>query len=209
MRNNLLTNLILSLLFVCVSSSNTVAQNDSSLIKRVSKSFCDEFSKKDPSKINMENMEMELGLIILPVFSKYADEIEKEWGFSNDEEGLGKFGEKIGQDAAINCPSFQAFIMKNLDAITELDEDGKTKSISGDFISVEPGTFSSILIKNKTGKEEKLWWFEFFEGADDLVKNAGKLKAKPVTVQYKEMEIFDATLKEYRKIKVITKMVFN
>ena len=205
MKKSLLANLFFLGSLFCFLPVNSFAQKDSTLIKRISKSFCDEFTKKDKSKLTVDNMEMELGLIILPLFSKYADEIEKEWGITiGDDDGMEKMGEKIGQDAAMNCPDFQSFIVNNLDAITDKDDKDKEISVSGNFVSVEAGLFSSILIKNKSGKEEKLWWFEYFDGADEVVKNASKLKSKAVTVKYKEMEIYDASLKEYRKIKVIT-----
>lgn len=206
MKRTLLASFFLLGSLFCLLPATSYGQKDStSLLKRITKSFCDEFSKKDQSKITAENMEMELGLLILPLLGKYADEIEKEWGISSDADGLEKIGEKIGQDAALNCPEFQSFIVKNLDAINGLDEDEKEKTISGSFISIETtGVFSSIQVKNKSGKEEKFWWFEYFDGADEVVKNAGKLKSKSVTVKYKETEIYDASLKEYRKIKVIT-----
>ena len=50
---------------------------------------------------------------------------------------------------------------------------------------------------------EKLWWMEYFEGSGRLITNAGDMLNKDVKVKYTEKEIYNATLKEYIKIKVI------
>jgi hypothetical protein len=51
------------------------------------------------------------------------------------------------------------------------------------------------------GRTEKLWWLEYFEGADGLVSKA--LLSKNVTVRYIEKEVYSAALKDYIIIKVI------
>ncbi len=189
------------LVLVTLFSVSSFAQSDSTLIKRISKSFCDELSKKDLAKIKPANMDMELGLVILGVISKYEKEINTEWKLSiDDEKDMETIGEKIGMDAALTCPAFQSFVVNNIDEITG---DDATESLSGNFVSLQVNQFSFILIKNKSGKEEKIWWFQHFEGADELATKAAQLKGKAVTVSYKEIEIYDAALKEYRKIKVL------
>lgn len=45
---------------------------------------------------------------------------------------------------------------------------------------------------------------EYFEGADKLTGDIKKYLNQPVIFGYKEVEIYDPSTKEYKKIKVIT-----
>ncbi len=187
-----------------------LAQKDSTLEQRIGRSFCVEFQKIDKEKLKSKSWDVELGLTILPLIQQYKDDIKKEWGLSADDEGgFEKIGEKIGQVAAMNCPAFQEFVMNNIDKIKDMDDEDEERNVSGQFIRLEQGLFSYIVIKAKNGKEEKLWWFEYFKGADELLAGLNDWKNKPVTFTYRESEVFDATLKEYRKIKIITGVTRN
>ena len=58
-------------------------------------------------------------------------------------------------------------------------------------------------VKNADGKIEKIWWMEYFEGANNLL--SGKIKInKTISVHYVEREIYNGRLKDYVKIKVAT-----
>ncbi len=198
-------------LFFCVvvisCPKNGFTQNDTTFSTKITREFCDEFSKKNMSEF--KDSQMELGMLILNIVSKYGPEIEKEWGLSlNDPKDFEKIGEKIGQDAALKCPKFYEFIKKNIAAISS-DEEEETKSLSGKLISVEDNNFSCLLLKTKTGKEEKIWWFGHFEGAEQLIKDKATLLNSEVEVSYTTMEVYDARLKDYRTIKIIKKFVVN
>lgn len=209
MKNKLLTGISMLIVSVCFFTFTTAAQKDSTLNQRITKTFCDEFSKKDLAKIKPDQLDMEMGLIILDVIAKYEKDIKKEWGLSiENDEDMEKIGENIGRDAALNCPAFREYVVKNLDSF-DTEEDDSQKTISGKFVSLQTGQFSYISLKNKSGKEDKYWWFEHFPGADELISNPDKFKSKDVSVKYKEVEIYDALLKEYRKIKVITKLAID
>lgn len=199
--------LALGLFFIC--GNNSFAQKDSTLTQKIANEFCIEFSKKDITQF--KGFEMELGLLIVPIIEKYNKEIEKEWGLSRDnEQDYEKISERIGKEAALGCPKFLEFIKNNMSEINESNaEEEETKSITGIFQRIEEQLFSSIVIKTKSGKEEKLWWFQFFEGSEDLSKKPAALIKKNITVKYIDMEVYDAKLKEYRTVKVIKGLTVN
>lgn len=198
--------LVLSIFFICINKS--FAQKDSTLTQKIANEFCIEFSKKDITQF--KGFEMELGLLIVPIIEKYGKQIEKEWGLSRDnEQDYEKISERIGKEAAFGCPKFLEFIKNNLSEINESKDEEETKSITGTFQRLEEQLFSSLVIKTKSGKEEKLWWFQFFEGSDELVKKPATLAKKSLTVTYVEIEIYDAKLKEYRPVKVIRGLTLN
>ena len=89
-------------LFVVISfispAQSAFAQGDSTLTKKITNDFCNEFSKKDFSKL--KGFEMELGLLVVPIIEKYSSEIKKEWSLApENEEDYEKISEKIGREA--------------------------------------------------------------------------------------------------------------
>ena len=97
-----------------------------------------------------------------------------------------------------DCPAFNEIIMKKA-AVAEEAE----KSISGTLLKIMDQQFTYLLIKNKSGKEEKIWWLEYFAGSDKLHASTSILN-KPITVNYKVVELYDAMNKEYKSYKVAT-----
>ncbi|HRO70745.1 MAG TPA: hypothetical protein PK951_10205 [Chitinophagaceae bacterium] len=180
-----------------------LAQNDSTLSQKIVNEFCIEFSKKDFEKF--KGAELEIGLIAVPLIEKYKNEIEKEWNLTTEnDEDYTKISERIGKEAAFACPKFLEFLKNNLDEISEFDED-EIKSIEGTFQRLDEQAFSTLIIKTKTGKDERLWWLGYFEG-ESALKSPATLSKKNLALKYADMEVYDPKLKEYRTIKVIKKL---
>lgn len=196
-------------LFFSVSSavfaqSTSKSPFEDSLVKE----FCDAFTKSS-AKINKDNFTTEVGFMILPLFTKYKDDMQREWNLDiSDEKQLEEASEKIGKLGALGCPAFMEYIKNNL-ADLQNDMDETVKTYNGNFLRVEGAPFAYLVVQNKAGKSEKIYWMEFFEGADRLSGNKASLASKPVTIQYKEMDVYDAVAKEYRMIKVAVKLEFK
>lgn len=198
----------LFLLLLVAFATQGQAQKDSTLTQRLGKDFCDEFEKIS-SKVTKENMNAEIGFLILPLLSRYSDEIKSEWHLdATSPEDIGKVGEKIGQYAAINCPAFQQFIRANFNDIVSQDKKEpamqKSQIITGNLVKIEGQPFTCVYLRRPNGKTEKLYWMEFFEGADRLVSGSARYVGKNVAFGYKEMEVYNAATKDYNTIKVIT-----
>jgi hypothetical protein len=73
---------------------------------------------------------------------------------------------------------------------------------------MEGKPFTYLLVQNSQGRTDKFYWLEFFTGADKLQASAMTYLNKPLRITYKEMEVYQATEKEYRAVKVITKIDF-
>jgi hypothetical protein len=198
------------ILAVCVFISLTsTAQKLSkdTLIKRISESVCEELEKVAKDNKKVTNLETTLGLVLLPSFTKYSKEIKEVYGFDaledNDDN---KLAEDVGVYAALHCPVFMQILSENSEATSNLiNKDKKVNStIEGTFIKLTEGEFSFIEIKNNKGKSEKLYWMEYFEGANDLLANLSKWTNKKVKVDYTEKEVYRSAIKDYYKIKIIT-----
>lgn len=87
----------------------------------------------------------------------------------------------------------------------DLDDEEKIKSVEGKFVRLEQqGIFNQFIIKFNNGKEEKLWWFEFFEGADEFISKPDSFKNGKLFVKYRGTKVYDASLNDYRVIKIVT-----
>lgn len=170
--------------------------------------FCDTFSKSS-SQLTKENLSVQLGMLILPLFSKYQAQIESEWGLVvSDSKDIRAIGEKIGQLATINCPAFHDYIKTNLKEIVDEREEESVKTFSGKIIRVEGTPFTYLVVQNSQGRTDKFYWMEFFPGADKLGSSPKTYLKKPVQITYREMETYQALAKEYKTVKVITNVSF-
>jgi hypothetical protein len=77
-------------------------------------------------------------------------------------------------------------------------------SISGKLVKVVSGDFTHLQIEDLKGKVERVWWLEYFDGSNKLMTDPQGQLNKLIKVNYVEREMFNSTLKDYVKIKVIT-----
>jgi hypothetical protein len=196
------------MLFVAISLCSaffSVAQKDTaSFEKKIVGEFCEGF-EKIASRVTKDNMDMEIGMLFLPLLSKYEKEIKKEWNLdATDAKDLAAIGTKLGELSAVRCEPFRDFVMNNIDAINKGKDTDATFEAKGTLAKIEGLPFVYMLVQNKAGKTDKIYWLEFFDGAQELSVNASSYLNKTVTVSYKEMEVYDNQNKEYKKIKIAT-----
>ena len=77
--------------------------------------------------------------------------------------------------------------------------------IKGTLVKIVKGDFTCIHIRTPQGKVEKLWWMQYFEGANALMDGTNLLN-KYLVISYSEHEVYNAAQKDYVKIKVIKNM---
>ncbi len=207
-----------SLLLICtllsVSLFTSAQLSKDSLVKLITKETCEEITKKDFSNKTMEELEMELGLAMMPAILKYQDQLKNGGYDMEDQQSMMNMGKDVGMQLAKDCPAFLKMFVNNPAALKEIaGKSGNTakekmevmpSSISGTLTKIVPGDISYIQVKDGSGKMEKIWWMEYFEGSNKLVNEPAKYLNKTVKVSYVEKEIYNSTLKEYVKVKVIT-----
>lgn len=206
--------LLFTAFLFCSLASNAQVTKDS-LIKKMSAEICDEVSKQDFSNLKGEDLNMQLGLLFLPVLTKYQEEMKTAFGVTDmtDESQMENVGKEIGQYMAFNCPAF----VKMIAQISKNDKEEPAKKtavadeikvadqqVQGKFVALTPGAFSFFTIKLSNGKTEKIWWMEYFQGASQLTESSAKLANRQVTVKYTEREVYQAAQKQYVKIKIAT-----
>jgi len=189
------------LLFAVAILVPSVVSAQKTLRQKMADDFCTELNKQNLPDTYDDKAMQQIGLVILPVVGKYKDQIKKEMGLEMmSQEDFQKVGEIIGQEAVLTCPKFQKMMTKMTEGQTS--EVKMLSTVNGTFLGVATsGNFNYLRIKGSDGRETKVWWFQFFQGAD-LLANPAALKDKAVSLSVLEEEVYEPTLKDYVKIKV-------
>lgn len=204
---------IICTVFLFLFSAVSAQVSKDSLIKLMAKETCVEISKKDLSNKTMDELELELGLAMMPIVVKYQDELKSNGYEMEDQQAMEGMGKDVGMQLAKDCPAFLKMFVNNPGALKDalgktVDKNGKEAlpvrhTVSGTLIRIVPGDFSYIQVKDGSGKMEKLWWMEYFEGSERLSNEPAKYLNKKILVSYQEKEVYNSTLKEYVKVKII------
>lgn len=194
--------LFLLLSFCFVSYTVTAQSAKDSIAKVIANEMCTEFDKKDFSKIKKDDIEVELGLLMLPSITDHQEAIEKAFGISSitDQGAMEKVGMEIGKNLVLVCPSFAKFFSGMADVKSTAAS--STSELNGTVVKVVPGDFTHVLIKGNNGKTEKIWIMEYFNGAEELLEKPSA--GKKVTISYKQQEVYNAALKQYVSVKILT-----
>ena len=195
------------LLFTCVSFAQTVEPPQTELLKKLAREACQEIKQVDFSQKTEDEMKMALGLPLVAVFGRHQDELKTAGYNLMDAKSSEKLGNDVGVQLVFECPEFMNTMAKNSKVISDISQrnkQGASGIISGSLVSIAGGDFSYLQVADDKGKIEKLWWMEYFDGANILAVNPKNRINKPIKVRYVEKEMFNSTLKDYVKIKVIT-----
>jgi hypothetical protein len=159
---------------------------------------------KDLSKISSETLQTEMGMCILQSYSKNVDKMKGKFKVDlDDEEGMTKFGEKIGIKMLGTCPD--VILKFGKDEIQKEDISNKlleNLKIEGEFIEQVNNEFTSITIKDDTGRTHTFLLLTFFENSNLITDNLMK-KGSKVIAEYNEQEYYDAKVKDYRRFKIL------
>lgn len=172
------------------------------LSERMAADFCKELDKQNIPEVWDESSMEKIGLAMMPVATKYAEEFEKEFGVElKTQKDFEEFGRVVGEEAGKSCPKFKKMMETMMNS--KVEEAKSTTSLDGTFSGLDTsGSFAFLKVKGADGREQKIWWLEHFSGSEILTKNPESLNNKKVTVVYVEREVYEPKLKDYIKIKV-------
>lgn len=193
-----------SCLFHCCPAQLT----KDSLTAMMARETCSEINKKELS--GKEDITEAMGMALMPVILKYEKELKELYALNSftDAAAMENIGREVGMKLVFLCPEFARMIASNPglvsgDAEPKREEAAPAfQTLSGTLLKIESGEFTCLHIKTPSGKMEKIWWFEYFKGADKLLENPAELLGKKVQVSYTERERFNNSSREYGRIKI-------
>ena len=173
----------------------------------IAKDICAQIIANESTLVKSPNVEVELGLLMLPIYSSYGERLKKVIpGFEMAEsDQLEILGEVIGEKLTFSCPAFLKLITNNRTLLQVALDQPQETLIKGTLVKIVKGDFTCIHIRTPQGKVEKLWWMQYFEGANALMDGTNLLN-KYLVISYSEHEVYNAAQKDYVKIKVIKNM---
>ena len=176
------------------------------LMKQITKETCDELSRVDVAKQTTDELKISLGFALVKVMGQHQADLKLVGISTTDSKSVEKLAVDVGMRLVADCPTFFETLTKNPNHIKELAQNEPSGTISGKLVRIVGGDFTHLLIEDAKGKIERLWWMEYFNGSNSLLGRAESQLNRPVRVSYVEREMFNSTLNDYVKVKVITRI---
>ena len=161
----------------------------------------------DIKNLDPATIELELGLCVMKDVDQFREQIKTElkidFNTGIGEENGRRFGEIIGARMASICSDF--FLKLHQQGFLDNEEEeAESITIEANIRSINKGQFITVTAEDGKKRKYNLIWLFAFENSYDLLQDQKTLKNKKVDISYKEMDLFDPNIEEYRKFKVIT-----
>lgn len=196
----------IAILLVCLLAfTATFSQSaKDSLMTALANEACTEISKSDYSNKSLDELQVDLGMAMMPSFQNHQEEIEKYFNVDfTDQKAMQQIGTQIGLKLATSCPAFLKLMRDKSADLAGISGSKPVISaggiVSGTLSKIVPGEVTYFVVKSGEGKMEKIWWMEYFKGAEKI--SSANIN-KPLKISYIEKDMYNSTLKDYIKQKV-------
>lgn len=152
-----------------------------------------------------ETFNLELGLCMIEASKPYAAELLRDHNIDFDKIDVQgeELGRLIGMKMATVCPKR---LMAAANRMSESEEDADLTSVTGTITKVKEGTFIEFSLDEGDGSTNKYCWITTIDSNFNLVEGYDGLVGKRVKISYKDQDVFDGRIGEYRNFKVIAKL---
>jgi hypothetical protein len=190
------------LTFTFILCSTLLSAQD--VLDKISRSTCDCLLELDRKEYKGEALQMQLGLCMMKASAPYEKELRKQYkvDFSRLDAGAGeKLGELVGMRLVGVCPEFLQIVaeMESTPAPAAVEQVAAT--VTGVVTGLRDRQFSTVLVKDVSGRTVELLRLEHFQNAD-LLAGASATGVKG-TFQYTVRELYDPVAGTYRSHNVL------
>jgi len=163
---------------------------------------CIKDKKIDLEKVGGNVLENEFAGCFFNSYSAHLEEVEQVEKLDLDnEEQMGKFGEKVAMKMLGICPDV-ILAMGRADDENAIDAP-MVQTVEGEVADIKISDFVTIVLKDKNGRVHNLLLLNYFESSALFTDNQIKKKDK-ILVAYSEIDMYDPKAKEFRYYKVIS-----
>lgn len=193
----------LVILLFCICAAGVNAQD---LLDTITVETCGCIEKID-SDLRESERNTRMGLCILEASAPFKDELLVEYNVNlNDLNGkTGKqFGELVGIRMASTCPTTLISMTQQVKNNNSKTDD---QSVDGTIKALHNGQFYSLEVETEKRMHTFLW-MDPFDNSHELLQNSKGLEGKKVKITYREQELFDPKINDYRSFNVISGLVW-
>lgn len=204
------------------------------IIDVIAERACECFDNVDDFNKSEQELQIEIGICIVKEAQEFSQGLKKQYkiDFSKNPSKAGKqLGELVGIRMVNYCPNFimaaagkqdyesarKIYRSSKAEANPEQetneisnDEEKiitpKKQTVKGKISSLNTGEFMSINFIAENGKNIKIYWFEYFQKSELILTDFENLKTKDIEISYVEQEVYQNSISDYMKIKVINSM---
>ncbi|MBC7861853.1 MAG: hypothetical protein IAF38_02690, partial [Bacteroidia bacterium] len=165
------------LLFFFSASLITFSQSakEQKLLDKLCKEACDAIEATDISANDkQEDLQMKLGLALLPALTENSKEIKSVWGLDiTNPDDARQMGEKLGTNLVYKCEKFKKLALQ-LAAQKTGEENGGTEktatvttsSTRGSIDKIDCTELCVVYFKTQSDETIRLYWMEKFNGSE-------------------------------------------
>jgi len=174
------------------------------VLDNISRGTCDCLLELDRNEYKGEALQMQLGLCMMKASAPYEKELRKQYkvDLSQLDAGAGeKLGELVGMRLVGVCPEFLQIVadMESEPAAAVVEQ--VTATVNGVVTGLRDRQFSTILVKDVSGRTVELLRLEHFQNAD-LLAGASATDVKGIFT-YTVKELYDPVAGTYRSHNVL------
>lgn len=189
-------------LFTLLAFAGGLSAQD--VLDRVARESCVCLNALDRTTIKGDALQMQLGLCMMKAAAPYEKELRKQYKVDMarlDSEAGERLGELVGMKLVGACPEFLEMITEMQGGNEVVITEAPTASVSGTVTGLRDRQFSTVLVKDVSGRTVELMRLEHFPNADMLTgANATGLSA---TFYYTVRELYDPVAGTYRSTNVL------
>lgn len=189
-------------------SSNGIAQR---YIEKIAENSCECISgiklSDDPEMKNKQ-----LGACLLKYAAPYNDRLKKDFNIdisAGNYEDSYKLGQKIAMKMMEYCPELLVMASTSkADKKTVTTTNSSIKvsgALTGEILEIENGQFNSIHLR-ASDRNHRFLWLNPFKNSQKLIDDPEKVMGRQALIEFREEELYDPKLGQYRKFKVITSL---
>ena len=189
-------------LFTLLAMAGGLSAQD--VLDKIARESCDCLTAVDRATIKGDALQMQLGLCMMKAAAPYEKELRKQYKVDMarlDSDTGERLGELVGMRLVGVCPEFLEMITEMQGEAEVATADVPTASVNGTVTSLRDRQFSTVLVKDGSGRTVELMRLEHFPNADMLTgANATGLSA---TFYYTVRELYDPVAGTYRSTYVL------
>lgn len=195
------TFLLLTLLAI---TSGLSAQD---VLDKIARESCDCLNALDRTTMKGDALQMQLGLCMMKAAAPYEKELRKQHKVDMarlDSDTGERLGELVGMRLVSVCPDFLAMISEMQEETEPATPDAPVTSVNGTVTGLRDRQFSTVLVKDVSGRTVELMRLEHFPNADMLAGTAAT--GLSATFFYTMRELYDPVAGTYRSTNVLVGM---